>query len=114
MFIFIIVHELQIASSLSLSSIEFVIGWSPKKRFGSLDFFWHNLIEIGGLNISTWTRIVYFVNHLKFADQNQNTKYCKVVPINICVCCIVYQLSQSANCLVYNVQLFVVGNQQYF
>ncbi len=58
--------------------------------------------------------LLNIVNHLKFANQNQNIKYYKNVPINICVCCVVYQLNQSANFLAYNVQLFVIGNQQYF
>jgi hypothetical protein len=54
------------------------------------------------------------VNQLKCIDQNQNTKYFKDVLLNICVCCVVYQYSQSANFLAYNVQLFVIRNQQYF
>ncbi len=49
-----------------------------------------------------------FVDHLKYVLQKQNTKYCKVVFIEIHVCCVVYKTAQGANCCVVCNELFTI------
>jgi hypothetical protein len=54
---------------------------------------------------NTWFNII---DCLKFVFQKQNTKYCKVVPIMVHVCCVIYKLAKGANFLTYS-ELFAIG-----
>jgi hypothetical protein len=56
----------------------------------------------------TKATIFHIVTNLKLIIGKQDTKYKKIVPIEICVCCAMYKLAQGVNFLVCN-ELFAMG-----
>ncbi len=103
------IHELQIAFLWIYSLLNWVIGWSPKAQFDFSRFLLTQFkkdksIKNFYMNKDTLFR---FVDHLKYVLQKQNTKYCKVVLIEIHVCCVVYIIAQGANFLACN-ELFAI------
>jgi hypothetical protein len=103
------IYELQIAVLWIYSLLNWVIGWSPKAQFDFSRFLLTQFkkdksIKKIYMNKDTLFR---FVDHLKYVLQKQNTKYCKVVFIEIHVCCVVYIIAQGANFLACN-ELFAI------
>ncbi len=89
------IHELQIAFLWIYSLLNWVIGWSPKAQFDFSRFFLTQFkkdktIKNFYMNKDTLFRCV---DHLKYVLQKQNTKYRKVVFIEIHVCCVVYKIA---------------------